>query len=91
MKDMRTRHYKRINHEGHAEEPYKLGNHEEHEEVRSFDCSCPRRCDGFLQALHGKNKLLNHEEPLHIGRMFQSWNVVGSLRFSVSSKQGCET
>ena len=51
--------------------------------MRSLDSLCPRQCRGFLQALHGKNKLLNHEQLLRFGRMFQPRNWL-TLHVSLS-------
>ena len=40
--------------------------------MQSFDFSCSMQCHDFLQILHGKNKLLNHEELLDFGRLVAS-------------------
>jgi len=58
--------------------------------MSDFDLSCPQRCQGSRQALHGKNKLLNHEESLHSDRIFQSRNAVDTSGLSVFCKQNCE-
>ena len=68
----------------HGEELYQLGNHEGHEEVRSFDFLCSGVWWGFLQELHGKNKLLNYEEPVSLGGILQSFDLVETSSLPVS-------
>ena len=50
----------------------------------------PRECQGFLQTLHGRDKLLNYEDPLHFSDVPQSWSIVDTTSLAISADRTIE-